>query len=245
MKQLDAWLTRWLAKEIDFQICIVICSNKKQSAAYLQALSLSSFAPQRQLAGNLCRTLLNASTGQQEAAAHTDTQLWIIFTLQTLAGLCSNVSLLIVKQVPGSLCSFNAACSFVCGTLELSISKFPQAGSCFSLSEVWVIKFAPKNIPVQKAIMQFTILDCISFVLRSFAVSEEILSSLHESTQQQLKRTSPATWRMRNILLTKWKQYNEKQQQQQQLKNDCYPGAVLITQNGKLSSQKCRSGNTH
>lgn len=176
--------------------------------------------------------------------AHTDTQLWIIFTLQALAGLCSNVSLLIVKQVAGSLCSVNAACSFVCGTLELSISKLPLAGSCFSLSGVWVIKFAPQNISTQKAIMQFTILDCISFASRSFAVSEEILSSLHESTQQQLKRTSPATWRMRNILLTKWKQYDEKQQQQQ-LKNDCYPAAVLITRNGKLSSQKCRSGNTH
>lgn len=74
------------------------------------------------------------SNGVSLSEAHTDTQLWIIFTLQTLAGLCSNVSLLIVKQVPGSLCSFNAACSFVCGTLELSISKFPQAGSCFSLS---------------------------------------------------------------------------------------------------------------
>lgn len=89
MNQLDAWLTRWLAKEIDFQICIVICSNKKQSAAYLQALSLSSFAPQRQLAGNLCRPLLKASTGQQEATEcrcprHTQTLNFGSFSLSRL-----------------------------------------------------------------------------------------------------------------------------------------------------------------
>lgn len=102
---------------------------------------------------------------------------------------------------------------------------------------VGAIKFSAKNISPQKTIMQFTILDCI-------AASKEILSSLHERTQRQLKRTSPATWRMHNILLTKWKLHNEKHQQRQ-LNNDCYPGAVLITQNGKLSSQKCRSANTH
>lgn len=103
MNQQDAWLTRWLAKEIDFQICIVICLNKKQSAAYLQALSLSSFAPQRQLVGNLCSQLLRSidwsARGNRVSLseAHTDTQPWIIFILQALTGLCSNVSLLIVK----------------------------------------------------------------------------------------------------------------------------------------------------
>lgn len=43
---LAGWLASWLAQEIAFQICIVICLNKNQSAAYLQALSLSLVASQ-------------------------------------------------------------------------------------------------------------------------------------------------------------------------------------------------------